>query len=69
VRPQLVGVRRADLAGCERQLAGEVAEGQGARVEVGVAVVVLRVRCELVWGALGTEVVGVRAPSVVALVR
>ncbi len=64
-----VGVRGSHLARGERELAGVVAERPGAGVEVGFAIVVLRVGRELVWGALGTEVVGVRASSVVALVR
>ena len=69
VSPQHVGVGETDLSGGERQLARVVAQSSQARIQVGIAVVVLRVCCELVWCALGTEVVGMRAASVVALVR
>jgi hypothetical protein len=52
-----------------RDLDGEVAERPYPRLEVGPPVVMGRVLCQLFGGALGTEVVGVRAYSVVAVVR
>jgi hypothetical protein len=52
-----------------RQLDRKVAEGSGPLVEIGLAVVVLRMLGELFWGALSTEVVGVRVNSVMAVVR
>ena len=69
VPPKDVGVVRADRRGGQGQLPRVVAEDAKPGLEVALAVVVLRVPCQLVWGALVTEVVGVRAPSVVALVR
>ena len=68
VRAQRVGVGGSDRGGLERQLSRVIAERARPGVEIGVSVVVLRVGCQLVWGALGTEVVGVRAYSVVAVV-
>jgi hypothetical protein len=53
----------------ERELDGKVAERPDGRREVGLPVVVGGVVRELGWCALGTEVVGVRADSVVAVVR
>jgi hypothetical protein len=50
-------------------LHGEVAERAHPRFEVGAAIVVRGMLGELVGGALGTEVVGVRANSVVTVVR
>ena len=52
----------------ESQLHGEVAERPGAPIEVGASVVVLRVARELFVCALCTEVVCMRARSVMALV-
>jgi hypothetical protein len=69
VAAQQLDVACADFRGRERQLGGVVAERAGSWVEVCVAVVVLGVVCKLLWSALVTEVVGVRAASVVALVR
>ena len=69
VRAKRIRVRRPDSRRLESELAGVIAERARALVEVRLAVVVLRVPRKLVWGALVTEVVGVRAPSVVALVR
>lgn len=69
-RSEFLGVGGADLRGSERQPTGVVAERSRPRVETRVpAVVVLGVVGQFVWCALGTEVVGVRASSVVALVR
>jgi hypothetical protein len=48
---------------------GEVAERAPARLEIGPAIVVSRMPCKLFWCALGTEVVCMRANSVVAVVR
>jgi hypothetical protein len=53
----------------ERQLDREVAERPDGRRQLGLPVVVRGVVCEPVCCALGTEVVGVRADSVVAVVR
>ncbi len=47
VRAKLLGVGGADGGGRDRQLPCVVAEGAGAVVEVGLAVVVLGVRCKL----------------------
>ena len=72
VEPVLAELRcvgSSHLGGRECQLPGVVAQRPGTGVDIGLAIVVLGVGRELVWGALGTEVVGVRAPSVVALVR
>ena len=63
-----LGVVGPDRRRGERQLPGVVAERTRPRVQRRLAVVVLGVCRKLVWGALVTEVVGVRAPSVVALV-
>ena len=69
VAPELLDVLRTGRRGCQRQLDRVVAESTCARVEVGSPVVVLGVPSELLWCALVTEVVGVRAASVVAVVR
>jgi hypothetical protein len=69
VRAEGVRVLSADGRGLERQLQREVAERADARLEIGDAKVVQRVLGQLVGCALGTEVVGVRASSVVAVVR
>ena len=52
-----------------RHLEGEVAKAADAWLEVGLTVVVHSVFCQLVECALGTEVVCVRANSVVTAVR
>lgn len=62
-------VLRGDGRRLERQLQREVAERADARLEIGGAIVVQRVLGQLVGCALGTEVVGMRASSVVAVVR
>jgi hypothetical protein len=69
VAPEQLHVGGADRRRCEREPHGVVAQSAGARVEVGVAVVVLGVPGQLFWCALVTEVVGVRPASVEALVR
>jgi hypothetical protein len=69
VGAKLVGVGGTDRCRSEGQLARVVAERPCPVVELRVAVVVLGVRRKLVWGALVTEVVGVRAPSVITVVR
>ena len=61
-------VFRPDRGREVRQLASVVAERAQPGLEIRSAVVTLSLCGQLVWGALGTEVVGVRAPSVVALV-
>lgn len=67
--PQRVGLGRADLRRRDGERACVVTQRPGARVEIGsTSVVVFGVVGELAWGALGTEVVGMRAASVVALV-
>ena len=58
-----------DRRGLPRHLNGEVAERAEPLVEVRPTVVVGDMLGQLVWGALGTEVVGVRLNSVVAVVR
>ena len=50
------------------ELDREVAERSSSRLEVRLPVIVSGMVRKLVWGALVTEVVGVRASSVVALV-
>ena len=64
-----VDVRLVDLGGEMGQLDREVAERPLARRELRLPVVVLRVSCGLVVCALGTEVVCMRARSVVAVLR
>jgi hypothetical protein len=71
---QALGAQPLDVGGTDRgrpkrELDGEVAKGALLRTEIGLAVVVSRVLCELFRGALGTEVVAMRANSVVAVVR
>jgi hypothetical protein len=68
VRAERFRVSRPDGRRLESELARVVAERARALVEVSVAVVVLRVPRKLVCGALVTEVVGVRSPSVATLV-
>ncbi len=69
MRAEAGGVVRPDLGGQNGELPRVVAERPRSRVEPGrVAIVVFGVVGELVWGALGTEVVGVRPSSVAALV-
>jgi hypothetical protein len=62
-------VRQANSSRLVGDLDREVAERPDARLEVRPPVVVGRVLCQLFRGALGTEVVGVRAYSVVTVVR
>ena len=62
-------VVEADRGGRSRELDGEVAESADGRCEIGLAVVVRGVSCELLVCALGTEVVGMSTGSVVAVVR
>ena len=57
VRAERLCVRGSHSRRGERQLPRVVAERSRVRVEVGLAVVVLRVPCQLVWCALVTEVV------------
>jgi hypothetical protein len=66
MRTERVDVGHVDLGGEVGQLHGEVAERALARAQVGLAVVVRYVLCDLVVCALGTEVVGMRDRSVVA---
>jgi hypothetical protein len=66
--PQPLDPRIADRSRLMSQLHGEVAERAHARLEVGPPIIVRCVLRELVWCALGTEVVCVRANSVVAVV-
>jgi hypothetical protein len=61
-------VVRADGGWRVRDLDREVAQYADARLEVRLSIVVRGVLCELVRCALGTEVVCVRADSVVAVV-
>ena len=51
-----------------RELHRKVAQGAEPRLEIRVPVVVGGMLGKLVWGALGTEVVGMRLNSVVAIV-
>ena len=62
-------VRLTDGRGPVRQEHGEVAERANPRLELRLPVVVGGVLRQLVCCALGTEVVGVRANSVMAVVR
>jgi len=66
---KVVGVSRRDRSRLVRELHGEVAQGMDPRLEIRLPVVVRGMRGKLVWGALGTEVVGMRLDSVVAVVR
>ena len=69
MRAQTIDVTLRHRRRLGRQLNREVAERQHGKLEVGLPIVVGRVLCELFWGALATEVVGMRANSVVAVVR
>jgi hypothetical protein len=62
-------VRQANYSRLAGDLDCEVAERPHAWLEVSPPVVMGRVLCQLFRGALGTEVVGVRTYSVVAVVR
>jgi hypothetical protein len=69
-----LGANGLDVAGrnprgLERDLDGEVTQAANLRLELSLSVVVRRVLGELFGCALCTEVVRVRANSVVALVR
>jgi hypothetical protein len=68
VRAQLVGVRRPDGRGLAGELDRVVAEGANRAGQVGPPVVVRRVRRQPLVCALSTEVVCMRANSVVAVV-
>ena len=63
-----VGVLPAHRRRSAVSLIAKSTERPHVRREVGLPVVVLRVLGQLVWGALGTEVVRVRVQSVMALV-
>ena len=63
-----LGVLGSHVRRRSRELEGVVAERADARFHVRVAIVVHRVLGQLVGCALGTEVVGMRAQSVVAVV-
>jgi hypothetical protein len=56
-------------SGLVREPDREIAESPNAGLEIGLSVVVRRMLRKLVVCALGTEVVGVRTDSVVAVVR
>jgi hypothetical protein len=66
--PERVDVGQADRGRLVRDLDGKIAERMYPRLEVGPPIVVGGVLCQLFRGALGTEVVRVRAYSVVAVV-
>jgi hypothetical protein len=66
---QAVDVIPADSRRRVGHLDGEITELAQAGLEVGLPIVVRGVLRELIRCALGTEVVGVRANSVVAVVR
>jgi hypothetical protein len=68
-RTEPLDLRLADGGRLVRQSNGEVAEVAYAWLEVGLPVVVSRMLRKLVVCALGTEVVGMRADSVVTVVR
>jgi hypothetical protein len=67
--PETGDVPRRRRGGPDGHLRREVAESANPRFEVLVAIVVGSVFGELLRGALGTEVVGVRPNSLVAVVR
>jgi hypothetical protein len=69
VTSKAVDVNRRDRSGLVRELYREVAQGPDPRLDIRFPVVVRGVGGKLVWGALGTEVVGMRPDSVVAVVR
>src|SRR6185312_6703587 len=69
LRAHGIDVCAHDLRRLERHLDGEVAQAAHARLEVRLPVVVSGVLRQLVGCARGTEVVCVRANSVVAIVR
>ena len=66
---KVVGVSRRDRSRLVRELYCEVAQRPDPRLDIRFPVVVRCVRGKLVWNALGTEVVGMRLDSVVAVVR
>jgi hypothetical protein len=69
VASKAVGVSRRDRTRLVRELDCEVAQRPDPRLDIRFPVVVRGVRGKLVWGALGTEVVGMRLDSVMAVVR
>lgn len=69
VASKALGVSVGDRSGRVRELHCEVAQGSDPRLDIRCPVVVRGVLGKLVWGALGTEVVGMRLDSVVAVVR
>ena len=66
---QLLDVALPDRSRLVREVQGEVAKRAYARLEVRLLVVVRRVLRQLIRCALGTEVVCMRANSVMAVVR
>ena len=69
-RTEPVRLGRPHRGGVERQLSRVVAKRSGAHIEIGCEpIIVFGVVGEFFWCALGTEVVGVRPSSVVAIVR
>jgi len=68
VAAKALGVRLRHRSRFVREFHGEVAQDSGTRLEVRLPVVVGGVLGKLVWGALGTEVVGMRLDSVVAVI-
>ena len=69
VTSKTVGISLGDRSRLMRELHRKVAQGSDPRLDLSLPVVVRGVFGELVWGALGTEVVGMRLDSVVAVVR
>ena len=69
VTSKAIDVSRRDRGGLVRELDGKVAERPNPRLDVRLPVVVRRVCGKLVWGALSTEVVGMRLDSVMAVVH
>jgi len=69
VSSKAVDVGRRNRGGLVRELDCKVAQRANPRLDVRFPVVVRGVRGKLVWGALGTEVVGMRLDSVMAVVR
>ncbi len=69
VASKALGVSLRDRSRLVGELHSEVAQGSNPRLEIRFPVVVGGVLGLLVWGALGTEVVGMRLNSVVTVVR
>ena len=68
VPAQVLDVALAERGGLMHDPHGKVAERSKGRLEVGLPVVVGRMLGEFCSGALGTEVVGMRANSIVTVV-